>query len=266
MNLADSLEMWPLCESYHLEDTVAGKVVVGDKERRRYNPLEQRHHRVVSRFAKLRQGDEKRVLKFVNDWGLLGWPLPGEDLKPPINGDPLNWIWEQSECVRLTLRLYRHLQEDEYEELEWLLEPYLSKTITSQGEVILPATGLTGVLPRPKIPWAEPARMARQAIAGILNYGLDEIRQRVDAEPAVQVRRYSPSLIGAIYWHLANTVTDKKVAVCKSDSCAVVFTKRHKRQKYCEPSCSDAYRQRKAWKKKEKTKEEEEKTKQKEGD
>lgn len=211
-----------------------GRLVAIGGVKRRYDPLGE--PAVVGEMAKLHEGDETRLLQFARTWGLVGWPLAGEDLEPPIRGEPLSWIWDHARNVRLALQLYDYLQGGDIDGLRQFLESYLARLQPGAEEALsVPITGRLGTEPYPSVDRGEPERMAEDIIAAILNYNLPEVSYQVDAGP-LDLRLHSPSLLGAVYWHLASAVTKpNRLGRCQDPTCKALFVATDSRQRYCPP-------------------------------
>lgn len=226
---------WPVHRNYRIEH---GALLAIGSEARRYDPLAEQA--AVGEVAKLHDGDERRLLRFARTWGPLGWPLAGKDLEPPMKGEPLSWIWDHARNVRLALQLYDYLQGEDITGLRQFFESYRARFIPGfvpgVEQPTVPIAGRLGVTERyPIADGREPERMAEDIIAAILNHNLAEVSYRVGTSP-LNLRLHSPSLLGAVYWHLAGAVTRRlRLGRCNDPTCDSLFVTADSRQKYCPP-------------------------------
>lgn len=200
------------------------------KETRSYLPMGTPG--IVSEFARVRPGNAKSALRFVNRWGLLGHGALARD----GSGDPLDWIFAHANGVRVALTIRKHIGDDDR------LHDYLSDLGESPfgygiGLHIEPASELASLV-----------RPGGEIIGGAENVYLRHIInpnlrgvyfQLMDGAPSkalAEIGRYHlvikwDALISVIYRHLADIVTGHRVRLC--DSCGLPFRVTQGRQRFC---------------------------------
>ena len=216
---------WPLFEDYRIEHGVLWAVgkQVGD-----YDPLTRPE--LAAEFAKLLEGDEMGLLEFARKWGLLGWDT---SRVPPENGDPLPWIWGQVQTVRLVLKLYHYLQERDDEGLAKFLQAHRTSVQFDRDIVVAKVPTFKD----PTFAFAaggrEPKQLAEETISNIITDGMEKLGFFVRPDP-LRVLPHCPSLMTAVYWHVADIVADgQRLRPC--EDCGALFVVTDNRQKYCPP-------------------------------
>lgn len=223
----------PVREDYAIEH---GTLLAHGQEVSRYDPLD--HREVVAEFAKLHEGDERKLLEFARRWGRLGWDFHDPDVPPP--GEPLSWIWQHAANVRLVLQLHHYRQRADYDGLRQFLDS-LTKAAPSFAELgpligpmplIAPiADPLGPSITEVFVPLREgdPESVAEGLIRDLINPGLQKLHHELYA--GLQLGPSHPSLLVAIYWHLANIVAQHSLKRC--EECGELFVVTDGRQKYC---------------------------------
>ena len=223
---------WPVHEDYAIEH---GTLLARGQEVSRYDPL--RHREVVAEFAKLYEGDEKKLLQFVSTWGLLGWEAHDPDFPPE---EPLSWIWRHARNVRLVLQLHDYRQRADYDGLSRYLDsltepaPSSSEFGPTIGPVPLVAPIEVTVGPPVEsvsvpLSGGDPVSVAEDAIRDLINPSLQRLHHQLYS--GLQLGPFCPSLLVAIYWHLANIVSQHSLKRC--EECGELFVVTDGRQKYC---------------------------------
>ena len=222
---------WPIHEEYKTEH---GALVALGREVSRYRPLQ--HREVVAEFAKLHEGDESKLLQFAATRGLLGWEADEPEVRPE---EPLSWIWLHARNVRLVLELHHYRQKGDYDGLSHFLDS-LRKAAPSSAELgptigpipmMAPAETPVGSLSSFFMPLPEGDSMgvAEDVIRDLINPGLQKLHHQLYA--GLELGPACPSLLVAIYWHLAQIVARHSLRRC--EECSELFVVTDGRQKYC---------------------------------
>ena len=205
-------------------------VAVGDIARR-YDPLKRED--VLTEFSRLREREDARLVEFARSWGLLGRgaiDVPGPDTDESVQQeDPLVWIWNHVSQVRLVFELRHYLQSGDWDGLRRFLDATLGPP--SERERHMLVMGLEWPGSTLRLALREPAEMAEDIIAGILNKNLRGFLYKVGTAP-LRLVEYSPSLVVAIYWHLANVVARGRL-LRRCRECGDLFPVTDMRQRYC---------------------------------
>lgn len=203
-------------------------------------------------FAKLRRGDEGSLLRFVRTWGLLGHQQIGSGFdyakfseQPGVrrDGEPLDWIWGHSENVRTVLELSERISNGREERVSSYLEEVFRR---GEGQGLLDEDGrVTGGLMFYRLAANAPVLhpllrtdqlSAEEVVAIILNFNLTQTMHQIRTAP-LRLEPQVPSLLQAIYWHLARIVTserpDRRLTRC--EECGNLFEVRDERQRFCPP-------------------------------
>ena len=223
--------MWPVYEDYRLEPGYL--VAVGDIARR-YDPLKRED--VLTEFRRLREGEDAPLVAFARSWGLLGCgaiDVPGPDTDDSVRQeDALGWIWSHVRQVRLVFELYHYLRSGNRDELRRVLDATPAWfPPPSERERVMLVWSLEFEGSQLRLALREPAEMAEDIIAGILNKNLRGVLHRVTTAP-LRLVEYSPSLVVAIYWHLANVVAGGRL-LRRCRECGDLFPVTDMRQRYC---------------------------------
>jgi hypothetical protein len=260
-----SAGLWPVHESYKLDNVLIRPVGASGYERHFYYPLA--HANLPFELAKVKGPDPRDLddprdyrsaLEFVTKWGLLGYT---EETAPEApserfnNGDLIFLIWGHAYTVRNVLSLVKALGEEDHAKLGRVLTEIARQEGTKEG---------TG-----KVEWVSWQQMHRgeerletrgtyfekkpdsdelalTIIAKSLSANLPPLHPRVSPLPkgqtpdgATPLSRLSRqfmgmTLIGAIYWHLANLVMgEHRIAIC--EECTGFFEQTDPRQRFCPP-------------------------------
>ena len=261
--------------------------VSGGGGTREYDPLDCLE--LPGEFAKLASGDPDRVLAFVRQYGQLGYYFAGESglesnseerrnlrRSKYAQGDPFSWIVEHAKAVRLVLNLREAFNDRRR------LRQQLQQLTQNSKDRDRPRALTFSFIKRAKL---EPSVLrlellsendqenAIRIISEILNPNLmgtcrviesplqrilaDWMSRRIGSEPT---RRHTTpasrfrfcSLMDAIYWQLADTITEGNVKRCAYAGCGNVFITTNRKRRYCprplgdvgESFCSNRDRQR----------------------
>jgi hypothetical protein len=255
---------------------------------RRYYPIT--HPELPEQFARLANGDEKEILRFVRTYGHLGYESATastlsiyrvlRDLGDHVSkekldsyfhpgireGDPVEWIVVHASNVDLVLKL-KHL-ESRRRELEEYLDTRLDRRRNTYIFNYATRSWLEG---RPLSMKADlnPKEVVSEVISVVLTENLEgthrvvyesglRARSRDTGRSSLETAFEGKCLLDYIYWHLADAVTRGQIGRCVA--CGRLFVVRHQNQKYCarrsdqkgESLCALAYRQRR-WRPKART-------------
>ena len=225
---------WPVHENYRIEHAVllpAGEIV------HRYDPLSEQQ--IAAELGKLSAGDEQGIIRFAMNWGLLGWRgsrVPSEE------GDPIPWVWSHADNVRFVLQLFDYLQNRDGDGLRQFLDAHNLADLRDQEDTFIFKIGAElESLPMDM----DPATRAELIITTTINTYLEGVNHRVDIAPSTthgvsevgfRLRPYCPNLLTAVYWHLANIVTEnRRLRRCRDHTCGALFAVTDRRQQYCPP-------------------------------
>ena len=197
------------------------RAVLPPRTRRLYFPMGSPN--VLSEFARVNPGDERKCLKFVKRWGLLGYDALDANYREP-EGDPLEWIWAHVNGVRAALDLRAATSEDR-------LAAYL------EGLVGLKVGQGTNIVEWPQ--GFEQATAPLTVLGMIVNPNLRGFYPQVsDGAPTLAAAaegRYHlvfgwDALINVVYRHLADIVVGRTVRMCRY--CELPFVPTHGRQAF----------------------------------
>ena len=194
------------------------------KTRRHYFPMGSPS--VLSEFARVTPGDERKCLAFVKRWGLLGYDDLATGHPEPI-GDPVEWIWAHVNGVRAALDL-RTATSDE-DRLAAYLEGLVGLKVGQGRHVVEWPKGF------------ERATAPLTVFGMIVNPNLRGFHREVsDSAPSIEAAlgggRYHnvfrwDALICVIYEHLADVLVGHTVRICVH--CDWPFVPTHARQNFC---------------------------------
>lgn len=226
---------WPVNEAHIIRRSHDGTVlapVVAPKAPRLYSPSTRLE--LPGEFAKLERGNEEAVLKFASTYGLLGYSnlLPTKEFAARPVSDPLEWIWSHAETVRLAFTLKDVLDRDAADELTRLLRGIREPRFKGAYSVSIAEQEYS------KHHTFYATTNPRNLAAAILKYIVDQNIAGIHQKIAWDERRgtFVPyttfrALIEAVYWHIANAVTNGRVAQC--GACGGRFIQTDRRQRFC---------------------------------
>ncbi|MHB9089954.1 MAG: hypothetical protein ACYC7H_00910 [Chloroflexota bacterium] len=223
---------------------------------RTYSPAD--HPRLATDLARLAQGEEEEVVRFVTNWGVLGYSrLPDRSeaggqvfsLPGPDDYDPLAWILAHAMGADTCLRTWRVLQAPDTGALAAYLMSIASSPVTEKA-IEAPPPGLVlrfthGVL-RDQVVTELPVvgsweDVGREVIQRIVNPNLAGFRLAVSpaANPQtgfpLELRYAASTLLEVAYWHLARIVAGYSAAedVRECAECHSLFLRTYPTQRFC---------------------------------
>ena len=215
-------------------------------------------------FARLHDGNEADILKFIHQYGTLGHDRIALKQGHPewcAGGDPIDWFRAHAKTVSLCLRLSKLLQNKDGVGIRACLKTQGTNNLLTYA-VLSEWTENSWPMDVPVYP--DPIDLARAIRRSLINANTQYIRcdlhgvrvrtkQKVDDEwgegwpdngDEASVYGFT-GLIEQIYQHLKNDVRNgSRVHQCKNDRCRRYFVPRNNREEYCADSCSKNTRQR----------------------
>jgi hypothetical protein len=247
---------WPVYSNYTAEADPDGlEVVRAVWEQKPPEYLPMAYSQLPFELAKVNFGDREGALRFVREWGLLGYDrLIDHSEKKARIGDPFEFIWWHARTIDRLLTLHDALSKDDPDILEATLdriapqhetsqtnrlgEPIIGRTFTGiQGASLEQQQGYAGNYESEKLHSLQIITgFTGSNIAGI--YGAVHIHGMLfpDVPPLENLAMgfFFESLIEGVWWHLARHLTGQvRLAIC--DGCGNYFERRDKRQRFCPP-------------------------------
>lgn len=246
---------WHVFDSYRIQDGLIGPDPKSPSLARLYAPIT--HSELPNVLAKLHEGTDKDVLRFVESYGLLGYSelAPDSTGEPERYGDPLRWVRQHARTVRFIMDVWRLVQDEDESGLQSALAELsgLPTTVTfAAGRSITRRFFTLG----PKHPDRDIFALTRYMVLSIINSNLEGIGPVVsEAETSLHLRFSYDALIQVIYYQLAVAVTGGRMQRCAAKDCKGLFIQHDPRQRFCPPwlgakgesLCSLRERQRTLW-------------------
>lgn len=152
----------------------------------------------------------------------------------PEPRDPVEWVLAHAATVRVILELAHLLQDGDEAALSRYLDQYRAQRASGEEVFLLRVArggdfppGLAEYYPGGGVP-----ATCRRIAAELINENLRGARRRVDRE-TLQSYFGLYTLIGCIYWLLADGIGRKQLRQCLA--CGAIFTATDDRMKYCPP-------------------------------
>lgn len=236
---------WPVHEDYRIERAAPrgqemSFLLEGGAEQRRYEPSGSVS--LMTDFARLREGDERALVKFARNWGLLGWSELGPPGTAPsgehregglstalAEGDPLPWVWGHVKNVRLATRSYAYLRDGQQEELSDFL---VARRQEGGGALQIARLGQLppGIT---EFPSGDVSAVAEEVIAMVINWNMRDWLYEVRTGP-LRLEPAASCPLMAIYWWLAQTVTTGQT-MARCEECGSLYVSTDRRQRFCPP-------------------------------
>jgi hypothetical protein len=216
-------------------------------------------------FARIRDGNEADVKKFVHEYGELGHDrlaMKQGHKEWCVGGDPVDWFFAHVKTVRLCLELTKLLQDDNAGRR--IKECLKTQGTNGQLTYAILSQWVSNRWPIDVPGYKDPIELARATRRSLINgntryiyhyfHGVRVRTKRklrgawVEDEDGhgdeARVCGFT-ALIEVIYQHIANAVMNgNQVRQCKNDRCGRYFVPSTKRQEYCRTSCGKSARER----------------------
>jgi hypothetical protein len=237
---------------YRIEN---GVLIASGPDVRSYTPGDR--PQLVTDLARLSTGDDRAVLAFAHNWGLLGYrqllmanDLPEDlrnDLLANARGDPLHWLRAHAAGVHTCLELLRYLEGNDVQGLEQYLRSFQDVATRFIGLTVgrRYATDLVAHQGDDAVP-----SIARWFISEIVSMNL--VRLYPQLSPTLNIEQHFDALVDVVYWHLAGladriqqglrtgeATTDgevKALGLIRCKACRALIVRTDRRQKFCPPS------------------------------
>jgi hypothetical protein len=189
---------------------------------------------LVQALAHVCDEGEPGILRFTNDYGLLGY----QDLvrvRKYHRGDPVEWVFAHARTVKLCLELTRLLMRRDRKGLEAYLQ------VGEWGYQFSCATRDVVSDRGFFVTHGDIFDQARYIRRGLINANIRGISPFIRVVKKGTTERETASfgfsaLIEVIYQHLADVVTQgRAIRQCAADDCSALFVQTHKSQRYCAP-------------------------------
>ena len=219
----ESASLWAIYPRYAIED---GQLVGHGDNITWYQPGT--YPDLPFEFAKLQRGDEDALLKFVRQWGRLGY----SEFQEHSKDEPIEWVWTHSETVRFILDYLEMLQAAHSAEAPAYASESQLLSALSQKLVAKIAVREHTASRNPEVPASE--REAARLVRGVLEGNLSRV------VPHILYRRNGTfqrsfgcdTLIEHIYWHLT-FVADGSYRTGRCKECDHYFRRGDARQEFC---------------------------------
>lgn len=224
---------WHVDSAYRIHEGLIEPVPQLVPPARVYAPIT--HSELPNVLAKLHDGTDDDVLRFVGSYGLLGFSeLASRDTeKTQRHGDPLRWVRQHALNVRLIMSLWKLVQDaDEgglQRELAELSGPHVTVRLAA-GATITRKRFMLGVAhPEPG-----PFALARLIVLSLINPNLAGIGPVLsEAGTGIQLGFTFRALLEVIYYQLAKAITGRRMERCAAKDCGGLFIQQDPRQRFC---------------------------------
>lgn len=238
-SLSRSIEScWEIADDYTIKD---GYIIpLGGS----YEYFPAGHPELPGEFAKLSGGSCDDVLKFIKQFGLLGYDTMFEDAEDifieeniRIHGDLIPWIFAHAAAVNLVMELY-----DAITNSKDLQQIFARFSVNKKGGLQIPHPFRRNSGSHYVNFYGSALEIAWCIIGSIINDNLINTSRHLylnheDGNVKLVSRFKFRNLLDCIYWILADTVIGGKVKTC--EFCGKLFIADSDKNRYCPKSFDD---------------------------
>lgn len=221
--------VWKVSTAYHIQNGIL--IRESGPPKKVYAPIT--HLELPSEISKLQMGDEAGLLNFVHTYGELGYVGFTDRKNKKRKGDPISWIWNHAQTIRLCLELINALKNKD----EQLINTVLSSK-KYQGkwpELIKIAKGPFQIELMVWLGQRAKGGLINQTeklLFSIINGNIEKLHPKlVSEEERPQLPFTFSALVEVAYWQLANTYVGGWLRRC--EACGALFQQTDQRQQFC---------------------------------